>query len=77
MPSEERGMDKNGFVPKSERFEIAKGLMEWLGRTGTITIRTVGRRNGLVRWTKELSRRDWETMSMLEKAEMDCLIRTG
>jgi hypothetical protein len=48
MLSEERGINKNGFVPESERFKIAKGRMDGLWRTGTITIRKVGRRKGWI-----------------------------
>jgi hypothetical protein len=47
--SEEEGMDGTGFIPESERFKIAEGLIDGLRRTGTITIRKVGRRkNGSV-----------------------------
>jgi len=42
--SEEEGMDGTGFIPESERFKIAEGLIDGLRRTGTITIRKVGRR---------------------------------
>jgi hypothetical protein len=44
MFSEEEGMDGNGFIPESERFKIAGGSIDGLRRTGTITIRKVGRR---------------------------------
>jgi hypothetical protein len=46
MLSAEEGMDKNGFVPESERFKIAKRLMDRLWRTGIIMFCKVGRRNG-------------------------------
>jgi hypothetical protein len=45
MFSEEEGMDGNGFIPESERFKITGGSIDGLRRTGTITIRKVGRRN--------------------------------
>ena len=32
MLSEEEGIDKNGFIPESERLKIAKG--RWMGRRG-------------------------------------------
>ena len=48
MLSEEEGMDKNGFIPESERLKIAKELIDGLWRTGTITIRKVGRRKGWI-----------------------------
>jgi hypothetical protein len=48
MFSEEEGMDGNGFIPESERFKIAGGSIDGLRRTGTITIRKVGRNDGSV-----------------------------
>ncbi|PMD34625.1 hypothetical protein L207DRAFT_638157 [Hyaloscypha variabilis F] len=44
MLSEEEGMDEHGFIPESERFKIATGVIDGLRGTGTITIRKVGRR---------------------------------
>lgn len=44
MLSEEEGMDEDGFIPESERFKIAEGVLDGLRRTGTITIRKLGRR---------------------------------